>query len=59
MGFALAPRLGMNLLLGRSGILTPALFFNYTAGGTSQVGNRVLLEVAPSYGLQIGYTVML
>jgi hypothetical protein len=58
-GFALAPRLGLNVLLGRSGIFTPAVFFNYStvnvSGNLAQ--NTVTLNAA--YGLQLGYTVML
>ena len=58
-GFALAPRLGMNIMVGRSGILSPALQFVYstsevlrTPPGTFSGGNT-------SFGLNIGYTVML
>jgi hypothetical protein len=58
-GFALAPRLGMNLLVGRSGILTPAAFFNYSTVDISGAGQGATLRVNAAYGLQIGYTVML
>ncbi len=59
MGFALAPRVGMNVLLGRSGILTPAAFFNYSTVDISGNTEAATLRVNAAYGLQIGYTVML
>jgi hypothetical protein len=46
--FAFRPRIGLDLLIGRSGILKPALFLDLgSAGGLS------------SGGLEIGYTIML
>lgn len=59
VGFALAPRLGMNFLVGRSGVFTPALFVNYSTVSLATTGNTATLAVTPSYGLQLGYTVML
>ncbi len=57
-GFALAPRLGMNFLVGRSGILTPAAFLQYTTHEATQTPMGTLLAVSVSTGLQVGYTVM-
>lgn len=57
-GFAVAPRLGLNVLVGRSGILTPALNLVYatTDAVTTAQGTRV--EVNTVFGLNVGYTVM-
>lgn len=58
-GLALAPRLGANILLGRSGILTPAAFLNYSTVDVSGNSGETTFTVKPTYGLQIGYTIML
>ena len=57
-GFALAPRAGVNYLVGRSGILTPAVFFQYTTHEATQTANGAVLAVSSAYGIQLGYTVM-
>ena len=57
-GFALAPRLGMNVLIGRSGILTPALQFVYSTTEAIQTSQGTLLAGNTSFGANIGYTVM-
>ncbi len=57
-GLALAPRLGLNIMIGRSGILTPALFAQYTTTDSVETPQGRLVAVTSSYGLQIGYTVM-
>ena len=57
-GLLIAPRLGMNFLVGRSGILTPYLNVDYTSAevyNTPQ-GDAVAVDIA--YGGNIGYTVM-
>jgi hypothetical protein len=58
-GFAVAPRLGINFLVGRSGVLTPAIFANYstTEAVTTNTG-QTLVGVTASFGMQVGYTVM-
>jgi hypothetical protein len=63
-GFALAPRLGMNIMIGRSGILSPALQFVYSttnlnvpAPGEATTG--AVQAVNTSFGLNVGYTIML
>lgn len=59
-GFALAPRLGLNIMIGRSGILTPALQFVYTTTDIiTNVPGQTLVGVNTSFGLNIGYTIML
>jgi hypothetical protein len=63
-GFALAPRLGMNIMIGRSGILSPALQFVYSTtnlnvpspGSSSTSGAQA---VNTSFGFNVGYTIML
>ena len=57
-GFAIAPRLGANLLVGRSGIVTPALFFQYTTHEATTTPEGTVLAVSSAYGMQLGYTVM-
>lgn len=48
VGFALAPRIGSNLLVGRSGIVTPALTWEINAG-----------DRMDAVRVSIGYTIML
>ncbi len=58
-GFAMQPRLGMNFLVGRSGVFTPAVNVGYSTVDADTVSNnRTLLTVEPSVGVQAGYTVM-
>jgi len=58
-GFALAPRLGMNIMVGRSGILSPALQFVYTTSNIATTPQGTLIVGGTSFGLNVGYTVML
>lgn len=59
-GFATAPRLGANFLIGRSGILTPSLSYQYTTHSVDDVGmDRTLIGVSQAVRANIGYTVML
>jgi len=58
VGFDLAPRIGANLLVGRSGLLSPAFFMDYTTGQTVETSGGRILVVNTSYGMQVGYTVM-
>jgi hypothetical protein len=57
-GFALQPRLGMNFLVGRSGVLTPSLTAAYSTTDAIRTPAGTLLAVRTSYGMNIGYTVM-
>jgi hypothetical protein len=57
-GLALAPRLGMNILIGRSGILTPALQLVYSTTEAVQTSQGTLLAVNTSFGANVGYTIM-
>lgn len=58
-GFAVAPRVGVNFLVGRSGVLTPAIFANYsTTDAVTTASGETLVGVTASFGVQVGYTVM-
>jgi hypothetical protein len=57
-GFLLEPRLGMNVLVGRSGILSPAIYVQYATTSAIQTDQGTLLQVNFGYGLNVGYTVM-
>lgn len=57
-GFALQPRLGLNITVGRSGILSPAVYVQYSTHSAIETAGGTLLSVSFGYGLNIGYTVM-
>lgn len=57
-GMALQPRMGMNFLIGRSGVLTPAAYFSYSTVEAIQTEAGAVLALRSSYGLNVGYTVM-
>lgn len=57
-GFALAPRLGVNVMVGRSGIFTPALQGLYQTTEAVTTPQGAVVAVKSSFGLQAGYTVM-
>ena len=59
VGFAIAPRVGMNVLVGRSGILTPSVAWNASTNRsvTDPAGNT-LLAMNSRWTANIGYSVM-
>lgn len=57
-GLALRPRIGMNLLVGRSGIFTPSLNVGYSTVDADTTAQGTVLTVEPSVGFNAGYTVM-
>lgn len=58
-GLAIAPRLGANVMVGRSGVLSPYLSYSYTTHDTVDVGEGMtLLQVSAAVAANIGYTVM-
>lgn len=59
-GFAVAPRLGMNLMVGRSGVLTPSLSYQYTTIKSEMDANSNVTVVALTSAVKfnIGYTAM-
>ncbi len=58
-GFAIAPRLGANFMVGRSGVLTPSISYQYTTIDTD-MGNPDVTVVALTSAVQVnmGYTAM-
>ena len=59
-GFAVAPRIGANFMIGRSGVLTPSLDYQYTTiesemGGASDV---TVVALTSAVRFNIGYTAM-
>jgi hypothetical protein len=57
-GFAMAPRLGANFIVGRSGILSPTVSWQYTTHDTMDLENTTLVAVSSALRMNIGYTVM-
>lgn len=62
-GLAVAPRIGANMMVGRSGVLTPSLAYEYTthSSETTSVGdmkNVTLLSVSSALRFNVGYSVM-
>jgi hypothetical protein len=62
-GLAVAPRLGANFLVGRSGVLTPSLSYEYTTqdidtDSTGAMTEVSLVQVSSALRVNIGYTVM-
>lgn len=59
-GFAVAPRVGMNLMIGRSGVLTPSLSYQYTTIATDSMEGSDVTVVALTSAVRfnIGYTAM-
>lgn len=58
-GLAIAPRVGANIMVGRSGVLSPYLSYSYTTHDTTEVGeNMQLLAVSAAVAANVGYTVM-
>ncbi|MBX3160546.1 MAG: hypothetical protein KF773_31565 [Deltaproteobacteria bacterium] len=62
-GLAIAPRIGANLLVGRSGVLTPSLSYEYTTHNVDRVSvgdmrDVTLLSVSSALRINVGYTAM-
>lgn len=60
-GFALAPRLGGNFMIGRSGVLTPSLSYQYTtidSGMSSSTSNVTVVALTSAVQFNLGYTAM-
>lgn len=62
-GLAIAPRVGMNFLVGRSGILTPSLSYEYTTHDvdelqTGDMQNVSVVSVSSALRVNVGYTTM-
>lgn len=58
-GLAVAPRIGANFLVGRSGILSPALSYEYITHNTMDSESDVtLVAVTSALRVNVGYTAM-
>ena len=62
-GLAVAPRIGANFLVGRSGVLTPSLSYEYTTHDvesvdTGDMQNTSLVSVSSALRINVGYTAM-
>ena len=61
-GFAVAPRVGANFMVGRSGVLTPSLSYQYTTVGTDaedETGQDLTVVALTSVvRFNVGYTAM-
>jgi hypothetical protein len=62
-GLAVAPRIGGNFLVGRSGVLTPSLSYEYTTHDVDSVSsgdmqNVSLVAVSSALRINVGYTAM-
>ena len=62
-GLAVAPRVGMNFMVGRSGVLTPSISYEYTTHDVESVDsgdmqNVSLVQVSSALRVNIGYTAM-
>lgn len=58
IAFAMAPRIGGNFLVGRSGILTPSVSWQYNTHDSMETSEGMLLQVSSSVRANIGYTAM-
>lgn len=62
-GLAVAPRVGLNFLVGRSGVLTPSLSYEYTTHNVQTIDEEMnkditLVAVSSAMRVNIGYTAM-
>jgi hypothetical protein len=62
-GLAVAPRIGANFLVGRSGVLSPSLSYEYTTHNVETVDEEMgqditLVAVSSALRVNIGYTAM-
>jgi hypothetical protein len=58
-GFAVAPRVGANMMVGRSGVLTPSVSYQYTTINTDMsAGNVTVVALTSAVMFNIGYTAM-
>jgi hypothetical protein len=59
LGFAIVPRLGANMMVGRSGVLTPSIAWQYTTHESMETASGdQLLAVSSAISANVGYTVM-
>lgn len=58
LGLAMSPRVGLNVLVGRSGILSPQFLFNWSTQEVVNTGHGTLVGLKSAWGFGAGYTVM-
>ncbi len=58
VGFAIRPRVGLDVLVGRSGIFRPSLEATFSTAAIQTQNDRALIGVKSSYGASFGYHVM-
>jgi hypothetical protein len=60
VGLAVAPRIGANVMVGKRGVLTPSLSYEYTTHNVDpdEMKNVALVAVSSALRLNIGYTSM-
>ena len=58
VGFAMAPRIGANFLVGRSGILTPSVSYQYNSHETEAMEGNTYVVMSTALAANIGYTIM-
>jgi hypothetical protein len=58
LGFALAPRIGANFMVGRSGILSPSVSYQYNSHETEEMEGNTYVVMSTALAANIGYTVM-
>ncbi len=57
-GLAIAPRIGMNVLVGRSGVLSPSLSYEYITHNSMTEDEVTLVAVSSAMRINVGYTAM-
>jgi hypothetical protein len=59
-GLAVAPRLGLNMMIGRSSVLTPSVSYEYTTHDVDEdeMQNTSLVQVSSALRVNVGYTAM-
>jgi hypothetical protein len=57
-GLAVAPRIGANFLVGRSGVLTPSLQYQYITHNSMVEDDVTILALTSALSVNVGYTAM-
>ncbi len=58
VGFGVRPRIGFDILVGRSGIFRPAFDLTWSSSDVVNQSGTTLVAVQTSYGISFGYLVM-
>jgi hypothetical protein len=58
LGVTVAPRLGLNFLVGRSGIVTPALHVQYNTQDAATTPMGTVVDTSTSYGLGVDFSIL-